>query len=152
MASPLNSSFQKGLGESSAELLDGFSAAVENDDILVEPLDSAELLDRSSTMVEDDKEVIAEEEDTSISPGAKELDDDSSAELLDAAVLESLDDRDNEELLATSDEDESGMGGSQILSPEHAAKAMMLAVTNPAAIVVRIFFNSQTINQTFLCF
>ena len=51
------------------------------------------------------------------------------------------------------DEDDSicGIGGSQILSPEHAANAAIPTTANPVAIFLRKLFNSQTINQTFLC-
>ena len=105
---------------------------------LRELLDSAELLERSSTVVDDDN--VSEEllDSTALETSRLSLlcaaDDD-----VAASVLESV------ELLEMTDEDVSGIGGSQILSPEHAAKAKTLAATKLAAIFARIFFNSQTI-------
>ena len=69
-------------------------------------------------------------------------------------VLEELESI-REELLGESslDEDDSncGIGGSQILSPEHANNVAIPTTANPVAIFLRKLFNSQTINQTFLC-
>ena len=69
-------------------------------------------------------------------------------------VLEELESiREELQIESSLDEDDSicGTGGSQILSPEHAANAAIPTTASPVAIFLRMLFNSQTINQTFLC-